>query len=257
MEILLTCGIGDFIAMESHAPLVERELVTSIHWATRARESIQQLVPFVFPNVEEHVVQRDTWGAPFTTEFCVSSRDDLPNLPPEVVDWSVKVVSDEIRTGQRRFHGSALMDVQLATLDGIPLPTRPYFVVHPFSENARTVERDLDPRERTAAFRHAAKLGYSCVVVNKGGPRIAVPPNVVDLSDKLTLFQTLEIVKRAAGFIGCASFPAVLAAQVLTPQWLFVKCNPSVKRFYHWLYYAPQSTNQFCSSDLLDLFPHG
>lgn len=256
-RILLTCGIGDFIAMESHAPAVEREEVTAIHWATRARESLMELVPFVFPNVEEHVIERDTWGAPFTDDFCISSIDQLPDLDTGVEDWSVKIVADEIRSGLRCFHGSSLLRQPLCSVDELHLPTGPFFVMHPFSENARTVERDLSLREWVAALRYIKSRGYGIVIVNKGGERMPLPFEAVDLSDKLTLLETIEVTKRAAGFIGCASFPAVIAAQSLTSDWLFVKSNRSVKRFYFWLYYAPQESNAFVTDDLLKIIPRG
>ncbi len=255
-RLLLTCGIGDFMAMESHAPLVEREEVTAIHWATRARESLMELVPFVFPNVEEHVIERDIWGAPFTEDFCISSIDQLPDLETGVEDWSVRIVADEIRSGLRCFHGSSLLRQPLCSIDRLNLPAR-YFVVHPFSENARTVERDLSPTEWVAALRYIDASGYKAVIVNKGGERMPLPFDALDLSDELTILEAIEVTKRAAGFIGCASFPAVIAAQSLTSEWLFVKSNRSVKKYFYWLYYAPQETNAFITDDLLKILPRG
>lgn len=254
-RILLTCGIGDFIAMESHAPLVEREEVTAIHWATRAREPLMELVPFVFPNVTEHVVERDIWGAPFTAEFCVASAAELPDMATGVEDWSVKIVSDEIRAGLRRFHGSALLRQPLCSLERLKLPDR-YFVVHPFSENARTVERDLNPTEWVAALRYIDASGYKIVVVNKGGERMPLPFDALDLSDELSMLEAIEVTKRAAGFVGCASFPAVIAAQSLTSEWLYVKSNRPLKKFFYWLYYAPQESNAFLTDDLLKILPN-
>lgn len=252
-RVLLTCGIGDFIAIESHLTAEERAGVEAIHWATRARESLMDLIPFVFPNVKEHVVERDTWGEPFSETFCITSRAELPDLDPEVVDWNVRDIAGEIRTGARSFHGSCLLRQKLANIESLPR----YFVIHPFSENARTSERDLSYMEWMAAQRYVHSRGYATVIVNKGGQPMPTQFGVFDYSDKLSILQTLEVTKRAAGFIGCASFPAVLAAQSLTSEWLFVKSNRSVKTFFYWLYYAPQESNAFLTDDLRKILHDG
>ena len=251
MRVLLTCGIGDFISIESHLTQAEREGVTAIHWATRARREIETLVPEAFPNVVEHVIERDTWGAPFTPEFCVSSRAELPNLPDDVVDWNVAAIADEIRRGAREYRGSSLIRRELIP----PTYTLPneYIVVHPYSENAPAAARDLTCAEWYCVQQRAKRMRLPIVIVNKGMARFPVQVRDVqvrDFTNMLSVREVVEITKGASMFVGCSSFPAIVAAQTLPAERLFVKAYPAVKKFFYWFYYAPQITNAFVTDDL-------
>lgn len=254
-RILLTCGAGDFIALESFLTLKERCEVTEIFWATRARSLIEQLVPWVFPNVIAQTVVRDTWGDDFQAGFCVHSASELSEgTPTDVVDLNIDKVVTEARAGYRRYRGSSLALAQLASISHLDLPER-YFVVHPYSQNARTEDRDLSHDEWALACRLLRAARVPVVVVNQGDDRYKSFPGVIDLTDKLSFLEALEVTRRASGFIGAASVFSVLAAKNLTEQQLFVKGNPSLKRDYSWFYYAPHSTNNFVNGDLKKVLP--
>jgi len=254
--ILLTCGLGDFVALESHLSPAEREAVTAIHWATRNRESLLALVPFVFPNVADHVIERDTWGAAFTREFSVASRAEFPDLDSAVLDWNVRSIVDDVWHGRRKYHGSTVARTQFANISRLKLPAE-YFVVHPFSENARTEVRDLRVEEWmvTRAYIHG-RCDARIVIVNKGGERLPHPAGVIDLTNQLTLLEAIEVTKGASGFIGCASVFSVVAAKVLPEDRLFIKGNKYLRKYFHWFYYAPHEGNAFISTDLLKILPN-
>ena len=247
-SVLFTCGIGDFIAMESYFTPAERAEVESIHWASRARASLMDLIPFVFPNVKTHKIERDTWGAPFTRTFCISSRKELPGLDPSVHDWSVKIIVDDFKRGRRRFQGSTLVGRKLADISALNLPAR-YFVLHPYSENARTPVRDLSAEELSFACKRIQRI-MSIVVINKGGNCNPIP-GTIDLSDQLTLPESIEVVKQSSGFVGAASVFSVVASKVLPPQKLFIKGSLDLKMNYSNFYYAPHRTHDFVAQNLM------
>ena len=260
--VLLTCGLGDFVAIDSFLTEGERLSVDTIHWATRARKALEAMVPFVFPNAQVHIIERDDFGAPFTPDFCVSSRDELPNLPPDVIDMSVANVAADVRAGARAYTGSRFVErtVTAATFAALErvyaLPPR-YMVVHPFSENARTAERDLTQEEWLAVQRYAAERDLCMVVLNQGGERLQnSTAAVLDLSDRTGILEAIEITKHAEVFLGCSSVFAAIAAKVLPQPRVFVKANHSVKRFFYWLYYSPLDTNTFVTDDLRKIIPH-
>lgn len=247
-SVLFTCGIGDFIAMESYFTKSERESVSSIHWASRARVSLMDLIPFVFPNVKTHKIERDTWGAPFTRTFCISSRKELPGLDPSVDDWSVKIIVDDFKRGRRRFQGSTLASSKLADISGLNLPAS-YFVFHAYSENARTPIRDLTAEELAFAAKRIQR-SHAIVIVNKGGQGLPIP-GAIDLSDQLTLLEAIEVTKQASGFVGAASVFSVVASKVLPPAKLFIKGSLDLKINYSNFYYAPHRTHDFVAQNLL------
>lgn len=254
MRILLTCGLGDFVAIESHLSPSERASVTAIHWATRQRAALEQLVPFVFPNLKAQHVERDTWGPPFSRTFCVSSRKELPGLAPEVVDFSVGGVVDQVRRGRRTFHGSTLVRHRLADVASLGLPPA-YYVAHPYSENVRTPVRDLDALEWANVCRRLHARGVPLVVVNRGDERMPAWPGVIDLSDRLSLHEAIEVTKGAAGFVGAASVFSVVASKVVPANRLFIKGGADLKRNYSTFYYAPHVTNAIVHADLLTVDP--
>lgn len=251
-EILLTCGIGDFIAMTSYLAENERKSVKTIYWATRARESLLQLVPFVFPNVKNHIIVRDKWGPAFSKDFCVTSGADLPGLMPSIADWNIAAIVREARARKRVFHGSPLVRQQLCDIGRLKLPAS-YFVAHPYSENARTWVRDLTETEWLRVYRRLQERGFPIVVVNKGGSPFAPLLGVIDLTDKLTLLEAIEVTKGASGFIGAASLFSVIAAQLLPKEELIIKGSRDLKDNFSWFYYAPHTSNSFVVRNLTKL----
>ena len=248
-EILLTCGIGDFIAMTSYLTEHERNGVEVIHWATRARESLLNLIPFVFPNVKTHVVVRDKWGPAFSKDYSVASRAELPDLETSIVDWSVAVLIREARSGKRLFRGSPLVTQRVCGIEHLKLPIG-YFVVHPYSQTARTSFRDLTEKEWRHVHARLHAQGVPIVIVNEGETIFSPLPGVVDLTNKLTLVEAIEVIKGACGFVGAASVFSVIAAKVLPADKLCVKGHPDLKNNFSWFYYAPYNDNSFVVADI-------
>lgn len=237
MKVLLTCGAGDFIAIESFLTHKETQSVDTIYWATRARETILPLIPFAFPNVKNHIIVKDDWSDAFTEGFSIESGKDL-DLPTDVVDWNITKIRDEARRGSRQFRGSAFVKQQLAQVSDLNLPES-YFVVHPFSINARTLDRDITAEEWTMICRSSRVCGIPVVVVNQGDETLKRYPGVIDLTNKLSLLQALEVVKQSRGFIGASSIFSVMASKVLSQSQLFIKGHDLLKNDFAWFYYAP------------------
>jgi hypothetical protein len=249
-RVLFTCGVGDFIAMESYFTAAEREDVEAIHWASRARQTLMELVPFVFQNVKEHIIERDSWGPPFSRTFCISSRRELPRLNPSVHDWSVKIIVGEVRHRLRHYRNSTLVAHQLCNISHLNLPPY-YFAVHPYSDNARTPIRDLTHEEWRLAHARLQDRNIPLVVVNRGDELLQSLPGVIDLTNKLTLLEAIEVTKHAAGFIGAASVFSVVASKTLPSNRLFIKGSRDLKLNYSAFYYAPHKTNSFVNDSLL------
>jgi hypothetical protein len=248
----LTCGIGDFIAMESYFTAAERDSVEVIHWATRARKSLMELVPFVFRNVKRHVVERDTWGPAFSKDFSIASRDELPGLDGSVVDWNVNAIVEQVRAGKRTYAVSPLIAQPLWDITHLQLPER-YFVVHPYSENARTPVRDLSFNEWLSVYSFVRARHTSVVVVNKGGIPYASPSDVIDFTDRLDLLAAIEVTKGACGFAGVASVFSVVASKVLPKESLFIKGGRDLRENYSSFYYAPLVGNSFITDNLIKI----
>ena len=255
MRVLLTCGIGDFLAIESHLTADERAGVEVVHWATRAREWLLPLIPFAFPNVREHVTERDVWGPPGHPSYSVGSRDELPGLDPAVVDWSVRRIIEQVHGGERPFTGSTFAATPLCAVAHLDLP-REFAVIHPYSENARTPLRDLTADEWALTSSRMRSRAMPIVIVNQGRERFAPAPGVIDLTNRLTLLEAMEVTKRAFCFVGAASVFSVIAAKKLTADRLFIKGNVFLKNQFSAFYYAPHESNSFIGDNLMEILPN-
>ena len=254
MKILLTCGVGDFIALESFLAFKETQSVEVIYWATRAREVLMPLIPFVFPNVKEHIIIKDDWAESFKTNFCIESIEEL-TIPDDVIDFSIKTIISSIIQGYRRHRGSFLEKTALTSISHLNLPDN-YFVVHPYSENARSDDRDMSPQEWTSTWRNVRSTGCSIVIINKGGEKLKQYPNVIDLTDKLTLLESIEVTRHARGFIGASSVFSVVASKVMAPGQLFIKGHTLLKNEFAWFYYAPHDDpHTLVTQNLLKILP--
>ena len=254
-KILLACGIGDFVALECYLSMKETFAVKSIYWATRAKDSIMPLIPYVFPNVTEHITVKDDWGDALEKNFCIECKEDLKNNTlQDVEDYSVSVIFNQILNKQRSYQSSSIIKRKLCDISHFNLPDR-YFLVHPYSDNARTPARDLTKEEWIHITNSLSVYDMPIVVINKGKEALEFSPNVIDLSNKTNLMEAIEIAKGSAGFYGASSAFSVVCSKVL-PHWkMYVKGHNFLKDIFWHFYYAPLETNSFISDSLIKPIP--
>jgi hypothetical protein len=94
------------------------------------------------------------------------------------------------------------------------------------------------------------------VIINKGDERMKQYPNVIDLSDQLSLLEAIEVTKQSSGFIGASSIFSVVASKVLAPGQIFIKGYKLLKDEFAWFYYAPhEDASQLVVQDLTSIIP--
>lgn len=245
MKALITAGIGDFIAIES--VLREDERPDAIYYATRAEDAIRQLAPVCFPGLREQVSLFRDFTGPYTKRFCFESKEELfqaldLDVDPDLVDLSTPRIGKEFMAGGRPFRGSSLLARPLADIARFALPAR-YCLIHPYSANVRTTQRDLIDVEWHYALRFLQDNDLAGVIVNQGHD---APPvrdaRLVDLTNRTTLLEALEITKHASAYFGCSSCFSVLAAQVVDLDLCHVKGHELLRDTWQSFYY-PKAPN--------------
>lgn len=241
MKALITAGIGDFIALESVLRPGERPGM--LYYATRAEDAIRELAPHCFPRLKGQVSLYRDFTGPFTKRFCFDSKEQLLQYvrldfdPAILVDLSIGRVGQEYLAGKRSFVGSSLLRKPLADVSRFALPER-YCVVHPYSANARTPLRDLTSQEWQYALLFLRDQDLTGVVLNRGGSEAAPRDGrLLDLSNKTTLLEALEITKGATAYFGSSSCFSVLAAQVVEPDLCHVKGHDQLRDKWQAFYY--------------------
>lgn len=262
MDVLFTCGIGDFFAIESYLSDQERSNIQKIFWATRAREWIKEIVDGteLFPNLKDEIVLFDNWGDGGTTPYAIRDKGELkkigldPKGLPDLIDLSGKQIIQQIIRHERFYTGSWFCNV-LRDIE-IDLPER-FVFVHPDSENKSMPERDLTDQDWVALVDFLDRSDIMAVVVNKSTKSPPPHGRILDLTNQTTLPEGVEILKRASGYIGAASCFSVLAAKLG-----FDHTSMVVKGAFSWLtrtadptwqfYYYPVQEN-FIVKDLISL----
>lgn len=258
MNLFFSCGVGDFVALESFLTDKEKENTSRVYLATRAADSIAQLAPFVFPHLKEITVPEIPWGKPFSTTFCITKKEELKtkfNHTQDLTTWhdfGVVSLIDEIKKGKRTFNRSTLIEKKLTPLSKFNLPKN-YFVIHPNSYNAPTVIRDLTDEEWRRIQTWLQKRKQPYVILNKCGKTTPVCSLGINLANATNLLEAIEISKKASGYLGCASAFSVVVSKLNIPHNnIFIKGHQDLRDNFTDFYYQPMRHNRVFTS-LLNL----
>jgi hypothetical protein len=259
-DVLITAGLGDFIALESRWDDAFAASLRSIHWASRAYRPMAPILRRL-PEYRHvaHVVTYDHWhhdGGPVVGILDVGHlRGSLkglglpaPELPPGLEDWSI------IRRFRRGlpFVGSSPLRHDLADLRPIGLPAA-YAVVQadtPWNRPAHRAERRMRPRDVAGCLATLDRWGLPGIVLGGApGEPVAGLEGLRHLDDA-TPAVAIEILKRADAYCGIDSWLSVLAAQRFGPDRLRI-LSRNVHLWSHLPdYYAPHERFDFVTRDL-------
>lgn len=244
--IFLTGGIGDFISLESHFPIRLKRKLETVYYATRAYKEITELfnaVPADYPNLKQHVPLWQTfwgyWAAKDKEEF-ETITSSLPITWASVEDWSISEKFPAIKKRRLKFQGSTLLTTPLADLPSLP----PFFIViHPDTVDWRP--RRLNPAEWETIIKQLNSLKMPGVVIGTGNHPVPYDPQIINLMNRTTIPQAIEIVKRATGYVGIDSCFSILAAQKFPSTKLFIKSAAGHLLENRKVYYAPHKSFPF------------
>ncbi len=168
-------------------------------------------------------------------------------------DWSILTKFDQIDAGHYEYTESSLLNTTLAEID-FDLPEK-FVVLVPWSRNDPTmIDREFSEAEWEEVLKFIKGRGLKGVILNSGEPCDVVDEDVIDLTGKTTLPQSVEVLKRAAGYIGVDSCLSIVASK-LFDDILFVKSNnPHLMKWKH-VYYAPKKDFSFIRAKLDSLQP--
>jgi hypothetical protein len=245
-QVFWTGGIGDILALEATMTDEFRKSIRRMYWATR---SMPQMAPLFtklpsFSRLNDHVSLWDNYQG----GLCFKDMQDAYDtslrrhlLVGPVQDWSVIKRFEK----PQPFTGSSFVKYKLASISEFNLPSH-YTVVCPYSDvNKPQIQswRRFHPRDWEWLTQYLANHQMYGVVVNTGTDPVPENKWLINLSNKTTLGQALEIVKQSKGYIGIDMAFSVLAAQMSKP--MLVATTNAILWAYKHLYYAPQTYWQF------------
>ena len=146
------------------------------------------------------------------------------------------------------YRGSFLHSAPLPSLQDWPQLRHPYCVIQPVTTRDKSrPRRALTYCDWFAVLSWLERERLLGVVVND--ETTEAPPGLLNLSGKLSILQTLAVMRSAAGYLGIDSFLSVLAAQL--PLRVFqIKTNRQHCHDWAHLYFAPHRAFPFLVSEI-------
>lgn len=254
--IFFTGGIGDVLALEPYFSDMLRSHLHTIHYATSKYKMIRQVFQALpnYPRLMHHVV---LWED-FSKFWCFHTKNEViekdiahrvnkrkPVRPPipenfaESEDWSIVPKFQKIREKKLVYGTSSVAQYPLCDIQHIALPSQ-FACITPCSTDKRAAGRDFHDGDWDITIQYLIDNNLYGVVLNTGADEIPVHNRIVDLSNKTTMLEAIEILKKAACFIGVDSCLSIVAAKLFTPDRLTVKSIN--QHFYNCkdIYLAPQ-----------------
>jgi hypothetical protein len=251
-SILLTGGIGDVFVLESMLSPAERDSLDTIYWATTSANSV---IPLFKSSKRYGHVKHVVYPVTKTYFMTEGVRKDFPDLPADVLDWSIMVRFGEFSS--RPYYLSTFL---VEPSDPLPfdLPKSYVLIQHQTPDRPREQRavRDLDQAEWGLILDRLEKEDKYGVIVN--GPAADQPPvhpRLNSLVGKTTYSQTIALLKRASGYWGIASSLCCLASQLFEAKDLWVKGPEAWLRLNRYVYFAPHTEFSFLFNHLSETRP--
>ena len=239
-SLLITNGIGDFLAAESFWPEAKRRELTTVYYATRQWRAIRELLEAFarknYPRLKHHVVLWEDFDE--SEAFCFTSAGDVTQrvrVPPGVEDFSIARVFPEVTEGLLHHTGSTALRYELADVTHLELPQR-FFVIFPQTDDNLPPERNFTSRDWLDALAWIADAGGRAAVILGGPvdesdrfrrPELSPRPgelDVLDLRGHTSILESIEVLKRAEGYLGIDSWLSVPASRLFRWPKLAIKC---------------------------------
>jgi hypothetical protein len=256
--VTITGGVGDWIVIDSFLTDEERARIKTIYWATKTRRISQQLFFGVakqfFPNLKKQVVVWDQFD--LFHSFHRASHVHKITTPPrgfdQSQDLSIYYAFPRILEEKIPFYGSCLLRCKLANIDHFKLPKKYVCIVAGTSNNDGL--RNFTLQEWASVLKwliHTNQVGVAL-----GSPDLGAPFEtscLINLIGKTTPVESTEILKNAYSTILVDSWLSLLASQLFESEQLMVKSKNTHLFSYKSLYYAPRTSFDFISKNILPM----
>lgn len=222
-KICLKNGIGDCFVYESRTEFQE---VGAIYWATPARKACVSILEITHPHITHHNVYEgfDTDAFPRSLTGDQARNLWLERVPRDVENWAME---EKFRQNMP-YCGSKTLKT---TLCRVRKPARKYWVIQhdtPLNGESQRRLRALDKGD----WREVLKLLHErrvkgCVLNTSDAEPPPDDPSIINLIGQTTVAQSIELLKRADGYVGIDSWMSTLAAQLFDVDHLLCKViNP-------------------------------
>ena len=254
MEILITGAIGDFIAIESFIPEKQLKQIKKIYLATPRKKDLIYLFNLLpcWKDIEIEVIYDDWSKVPYieTKEHLGALLTTKPKNWEKIVDHSIFTVFGNKTLPSFRissFIKNKITDIKQE------LPEK-FIVIAPTTvTRGKNGRKYIDNVEWRNIELFLSQTDQYAVVLGVHEDDYVIPINsrIVNLMSKTSLEESIEIIKKANGYIGIDSFLSVLASQLFTQDKLLIKSLSPHLMFSKKYYYAAQEEFDFIVNSII------
>lgn len=254
MEILITGAIGDFITVESFVPESQVKKIKKVYLATPKHKSLVELFKLLpnWKNIETEVLYDDWTKIPYI-ENKVHLGNILENKPKnwdKIIDYSIFTIFKPDLLS--KFKGSSFIKNTVSDIKQ-NLPDK-FIVIAPNSVmRSQSARKDIDQNEWKNISNYLSQTDQYAVVLGVKEDTYNVPSHyrIKNLMGLTSIEESIEILKKANGFIGIDSFLSVLAAQLFDREKILIKSFSIHVMFSKTYYYAPHTKFDFICSQIV------
>lgn len=243
LSILLTGGIGDAIALEGTMTPEERDQLTAIYYACPAAAEIEQLFRGLpnLPRLRTHVVLPTGRRVHYSA---AAVEGHVGTLPAGVTDWSIAGIFPR----GRPYTGSSFLTHPLCQSPAVP--SQPFVVLVPHSTWGRWNDRNFNAADWAAAIDTLERYDLIGIVLCREKLPLPANPRILDWQGATSILETIEVLKRAVGYVGIDSGLSVLAAKLFPAARLAIKSVWGHCYAWKHMYFAPRKTYPFLKAAL-------
>jgi len=248
-KLFLGGGLGDIFSLESFILPHEANASIVYHCGYRP-QSMKIATKIALPNIKHYHSFWDCLGSKDETwryQRVLLARAKI--IDPTIKKTLVGTIFKQIKNRKRKFKKSIFLETKLTSLPDLP---ERFVFIQPYTINAteRWKPRTFYKNEWEDTIKHLQKVKIHGVVIGLGCPNVPKNNWIINLSDKTSLLEAIEILKASQGYIGIDSCFSVLAAQLFSPLQLSIKgtspwCYSNLP-----IYFAPHRKFPFISKKL-------
>lgn len=256
-KILITGGVGDFLAIDSFLSCNQKRNIEKIILATRASNEIKSL--FDVKNTYYSKLKKiQILKYNFLDNPAFNCKEMAKEFIPmngsfwnNIYDGSISNMFKLIRSKDLKFHKSSFLNLNI-NIKKFKLPER-FLLILPFSKNKVNENRDFndDDWENLESYLINNKKKGVCIgMENKKIPQIK---NLINLINQTTMLESIEILKKSTGYIGIDSWISVLAPKSLNRKNIYIKTISNHCFRFSSIYFKPFVTKNFIFSNLKEI----
>jgi hypothetical protein len=238
-DVIITGGIGDFVAIEPFLFKKYYHRIDNVILATRGYKEITSLLTIAYPNLNiinifpefpnnfyAFVLADNVLNFLYNNDYFSRGVLEFQRSDNTIIDFSIYKIFQSIKSGYLKFNGSVFTDNKFIGLDKFKLPQDYISVVTTSNRDPKhkAMGRNLTELEIESVIDYCDEIGMQgvcvyCNCLNKNKKLIHL--------ENITPIESLEVVKNSKKYIGIDSWLSVIAGYKFDNSDIKIKCfNP-------------------------------